>query len=144
MSTDGFGRCARCGSLLGHVRRGRAGRPAKYCSSACRQAAHRERQRCAVVRSEDDVRDFRLALSQLAERLRGRATVEKGPYGFTPTATELVDLASQVQAVAIACDRATGLSWTAIASRTGLSRDRVRREYRTGAEVAARLARAAG
>lgn len=78
---------------------------------------------------------------ELAERLRGRAKVERGPHGFTPTATELVDLASQVQAVAIACDRATGLSWAAIASRTGLSRDRVRRECRTGAEVAARLAR---
>ncbi|GAA1955091.1 hypothetical protein [Amycolatopsis minnesotensis] len=137
--TDGSGCCARCGSPLGRVRSGRVGRPAKYCSSACRQAAHRERQRCDVVRSEADVRDFRLALSELAERVRGSAAVEKGPYGFTPTATELVDLAFQVQAVAIACDRATGLSWAAIAARTGLSRDRVRRECQAGAEVAARL-----
>ncbi len=42
--TEGAARCPMCGNALGHTG---SGRPARYCSAACRQKAHRRRHRAA-------------------------------------------------------------------------------------------------
>lgn len=127
--------CQHCGGALAEHRPGHPGRPPKYCSVICRQAAHRARRRRSAAQPEQVKRPFRVAMHELAERLRqhtGHLDQRLDRYGAEAQA--LVDLAVAVRDVAAAHDRTAGDSWTAVARRLDATPAKAHDHYRSGLE----------
>lgn len=112
------GGCQHCGTELADHPPGHPGRPPKYCSVICRQAAHRARRRRSVSQPEHVRRPFQAALRELMDSLRQQAErLDDGSERYGAEARVLVELANSVRDVAVAHDRTVGDSWTAVAKR---------------------------
>jgi hypothetical protein len=128
--------CRQCGGALAEHPPGHPGRPPKYCSVICRQAAHRARRRYSAAQPEHVKRPFRVALQELVENLRqhtGKLDQRLERYGAEAQA--LVELAVAVRDVAAAHDRAVGDSWTAVARRVDTTPAKVQDHCQTGLEL---------
>lgn len=132
--------CQHCGSPLAEHPPGHPGRPPKYCSVICRQAAHRARRRRPAAQPEHVTRPFQDALQELVENLReqtGRLDQRLDRYGAE--AQQLVDLAVAVRDVAAAHDRIVGDSWTAVARRVDATPAKVQDHCQSGLGLVASL-----
>lgn len=104
----------------------------RHCSSACRQACHRDRRpgRSAadpayLAAKAEDVRNLAAQLADAA------AAVGVGhPADYTKHTAALVRLADALTHAAVAYDRAQGASWPMIAAHLHVEPETARRRHR--------------
>lgn len=124
-------RCANCGNEL---KAQHTGRPGEYCGTACRQAAHRKRQRenhapdTAMLDAELTLwtKNLESEVHRLAESLENPNARGEEPL---TSLMRIQQRAEKLRPALVARARCRGVSWTRIGRLLNLNKDTVRRKY---------------
>lgn len=121
--------CAYCGRRL------LAGAARRYCSHACRQAAHRARGRFrASLRAMAALTEIAAELGvrcEAIDRMSGDIAEAQAPTAgaWTAAAGEIETLAREFVRVAVVAERNAGTSWSTIGTGLGLTGEAARARY---------------
>jgi hypothetical protein len=141
--------CPKCGTSLPQRRTG--GRPSKYCSQKCRQAAYRDRRpspavttvavtadgparRAAVATAQREVAARVEALLTQAGELQARLVAEWQPVAVEPTgplgaAKQVHAAATEALAAAVDAELLAGTDWPTIAAQLGMTTRRAKQMF---------------
>ncbi|MBD3934872.1 helix-turn-helix transcriptional regulator [Streptomyces chumphonensis] len=113
------------------------GRPGEYCSTKCRQAAHRERIKGShpdTQRYDTQLREGLAHLTKASENL-GRTLNDPTAAAEEPLRqfTEIVRTLEQLTPAMVGRTRTARASWETIAPLLGMSKDTARRKYSSDA-----------
>jgi transcriptional regulator with XRE-family HTH domain len=110
------------------------GRPGEYCSTKCRQAAHRQRQAAAdPPDTEEFDQALRMQLTQIARAAHSILDALDQPETAVSAPLEqmvrLQVLAEHLTPLMVACTKQRGASWERIGAVLGIGKDTARKEW---------------